>query len=163
LEVRYVLPDVLGVLPYSTIFITFLAFATSLLTTLLNRKFIDRKLLAEWQREIAEWNARRELAKKTGDKKLMAKVRKQEIRIMQIRAKISGQQMKTTLITFIPFLAMWWILIGFYGNTPVAFIPLLWGRTGIPFFFWYVICQFFFNFLLSKIFKVDMGIGARVR
>jgi len=154
------LPELLGVLPYSTIFITFISFISSLVTTLLNRKFIDRRLLAEWQKEIAEWNAKRELAKKTGDKKLMAKVKKQEIRIMQIRAKISGQQTKTTLVTFIPFLIMWWILIGFYGNNPVAFIPLLWERTGIPFFFWYVICQFFFNFLLSKIFNVNMGMGA---
>ncbi len=154
------LPDLLGVLPYSTIFIVLISFISSLVTTLLNRKFVDSRLLAEWQKEIAEWNAKRELAKKTGDKKLMAKVKKQEIRIMQIRAKISGQQMKTTLVTFVPFLILWWILIGFYGNNPVAFIPLFWNKTGIPFFFWYVICQFFFNFLLSKIFGVSMGIGA---
>ena len=154
------LPEFLGILPYSTIFIAFLAFTVSLATTLLNRKFIDRRLFEEWQREIARWNAEKELAKKTGDKKLMSKVKKQELRIMQIRAKISNQQMKTTLVTFVPLLAMWWVLVGFYGNKPVAFIPLFWEKAGIPFFFWYVICQFFFNFILSKVFNVSMGMGA---
>lgn len=151
--------DLLSI-PYSTFFIMFLAFASSLVTTLLNRKFVDRRLLAEWQDEIARWNAERELARKTGDKKLMAKVKKQELRIMQMRAKISSQQMKTSLLTFVPFLVIWWVLILFYENRPVAFIPL-WGSVGLPFFFWYVICQFFFNFLLSKIFNVEMGYGFR--
>jgi len=147
-------------IPYSTFFIMFLAFVSSLVTTLLNRKFIDRRLLAEWQSEIAKWNAEKELAKKTGDKKLMAKVKKQEVRIMQMRAKISGQQTKTTLITFIPFMLMWWLLLSFYGDTPVASMPI-WGVLNLPFFIWYIICQFFFNFLLSKIFNVEMGYRVR--
>lgn len=147
-------------IPYSTFFIMFLSLIISLITILLNRKFVDRRLLAEWQDEIAKWNAERELAKKTGDKKLMAKVKKQELRIMQIRAKISSQQMKVSLITFIPFLIIWWTLTFFYGNKPVAFIPI-WGSVSLPFFAWYVICQFFFNFLFSKILNVDMGYGLR--
>jgi len=149
-------------IPYSTFFIMFLAFISSLITTLLNRRFIDRRLLAEWQSEIAKWNAERELAKKTGDKKLMARVKKQELRIMQMRAKISGQQTKTMLITFIPFMLIWWFLLSFYGNIPVAFMPI-WGSDilSLPFFIWYIICQFFFNFLLSKIFGVEMGYGVR--
>ncbi|MBS7625263.1 MAG: EMC3/TMCO1 family protein [Candidatus Bathyarchaeia archaeon] len=151
--------DLLSI-PNSTFFIMFIAFVSSLITTLLNRKFVDRRLLAEWQDEIAKWSAERELAKKTGDKKLMAKVKKQELRIMQIRSKISSQQMKTSLITFIPFLLIWWILISFYGNVPVALLPV-WGELGLPFFIWYIICQFFFSYLLSKIFNVEMGYGVR--
>jgi len=149
-------------IPYSTFFIMFLAFISSLTVTLLNRKFTDRRLLAEWQNEIARWNAERELAKKTGDKKLMAKVKKQEIRIMQMRAKITSQQTKVMLITFIPLILIWWLLSYFYRNIPVAFMPI-WGASAfsLPFFIWYVICQFFFNFLLSKIFNVEMGYSVR--
>ncbi|MCX8170466.1 MAG: EMC3/TMCO1 family protein [Candidatus Bathyarchaeota archaeon] len=148
--------------PYSTFFIMLIAFISSTATALINRKFIDRNLLAEWRREISAWNAERELAKKTGDKKLMAKIKKQEVRVMQIRAKISAQQTKVWLITFIPLLIVWWLLISFYGTKPVAFIPLLGERVEIPFFFWYIICQFFFNFLISKLLNIEMGFGTRV-
>lgn len=146
--------------PYSTFFIMLLAFVSSTATTLINRKFIDKRIL-ELQREVAMWEAERELAKKTGDKKLMAKVKKQEVRIMQIKAKISMQQTKAFLVTFFPFLLLWWLLILFYGNHPVAYIPLFGEKVAIPFFFWYLICQFFFNFTLSKIFNVQMGLGMR--
>ena len=155
------LAEFLKIIPYSTIFITLLAFLVSLITTLLNRKFIDRRLLAKWQKEIQEWNAEKELAKKTGDKKLLAKVRKREIQIMQIRAKMSKQQTKVMVITFIPLLLMWWVLTSFYGFTPVAYMPLLGEPIEINFVYWYLICSFFFNFLLSRIFNVEMGFGTR--
>ncbi|MCD6469755.1 DUF106 domain-containing protein [Candidatus Bathyarchaeota archaeon] len=155
------LTEFLKIIPYSTIFITLLAFLVSLITTLLNRKFIDRRLLAKWQKEIQEWNAEKELAKKTGDKKLLAKVRKREIQIMQIRAKMSKQQTKVMVVTFIPLLLMWWVLTSFYGFTPVAYMPLLGEPIEINFVYWYLICSFFFNFLLSRIFNVEMGFGTR--
>ena len=155
------LTEFLKIIPYSTIFITLLAFLVSLITTLLNRKFIDRRLFAKWQKEIQEWNAEKELAKKTGDKKLLAKVRKREIQIMQIRAKMSKQQTKVMVITFIPLLLMWWVLTSFYGFTPVAYMPLLGEPIEINFVYWYLICSFFFNFLLSRIFNVEMGFGTR--
>ena len=155
------LAEFLKIIPYSTIFITLLAFLVSLITTLLNRKFIDRRLFAKWQKEIQEWNAEKELAKKTGDKKLLAKVRKREIQIMQIRAKMSKQQTKVMVITFIPLLLMWWVLTSFYGFTPVAYMPLLGKPVEINFVYWYLICSFFFNFLLSQIFNVEMGFGTR--
>jgi uncharacterized membrane protein (DUF106 family) len=162
LEVKNLLPEFLRVIPYSTIFIMLLAFAISLVTMLLNRKFVDRRLISEWQREIEKWNAEKELAKRTGDKKLMARVKKREVQIMQMRAKISGQQMKTTLVTFVPLLIIWWVLTYFYGLEPVAFIPLFWQKTPLSFFYWYLICSFFFNFVLSRVFNVEMGLGARM-
>lgn len=155
------LAENLKIIPYSTFFIILLAFIVSLTTTLLNRKFIDRRLLAKWQKEIQEWNAEKELARKTGDKKLLIKVKKREIQIMQIRAKMSKQQTKVMMITFIPLLIMWWTLISFYGFTPVAYIPLLGEPAEINFAYWYIICSFFFNFILSQIFNVEIGFGAR--
>ncbi|MEM2913190.1 MAG: EMC3/TMCO1 family protein [Candidatus Bathyarchaeia archaeon] len=160
--VENLLPEFLRVIPYSTIFIMLLAFAISLVTMLLNRKFVDRRLISEWQKEIEKWNAEKELAKRTGDKKLMARVKKHEVQIMQMRAKISGQQTKTTLVTFVPLLVMWWALTYFYGLEPVAFIPLLWQKTPLSFFYWYLVCSLFFNFVLSRVFNVEMGLGARM-
>lgn len=143
--------------PYSTFFAIFLAFSISLATTLLNRKFIDRRLLAEWRKEIAEWKAESEKARKTGDKKLMAKLKKQEAKMMKITAKVSEQQLKASMVTFVPLLVIWWVLLPLLRK-PAAFIPLLGAKFIMPFFIWYMICHFFFNFIISKIFGVEMGI-----
>lgn len=138
--------------PYLTFFVVLIAFILSFVTAVFNRKIIDRQLLAEFQKEIAEWRAQMEIAKKTGDKKLMAKLKKQEVRIMQMRAKVSSQQLKVILITFVPFMVIWWLLIP-YLHKAAAFIPLFGAKTNIPFFLWYVVCSFFFHIIFSKIIK----------
>jgi len=149
------LPDWLRYPPYSTLFILALALAISLVTTMLNRKFINREQAAVWQREINEWNTARNLAKRTGDKKLLAQVKKQEKRIFQIQSKMSSQQMKTSLITFIPLIIIWQILMGFFQDIAVAHLP----GIPLPFFYWYLICSFFVGTSLSRIFGVGMGMG----
>lgn len=138
--------------PYLTFFAALIAFLLTLTSTLTNRRFIDRQLLAEFQKEFSEWRVKMEQAKKTGDKKLMAKLKKDEVRIMQMRAKVSSQQLKVMLITFVPFMAIWWVLIPYFYK-PAAFMPLFGAKIDIPFSIWYIICFFFFHLILSKIFK----------
>ncbi|MEM1783491.1 MAG: EMC3/TMCO1 family protein [Candidatus Bathyarchaeia archaeon] len=135
--------------PYITLFTILIALLTSLILTLINRKFIDKRLLAEFQKEYSEWRIKLEQAKKTGDKKLIAKLKKDEIRLNQMKAKVYSQQLKTTFITSILIFAIWWFLLP-YLHKPAAFIPLLGDKINVPFFIWYVICSFFFHFLLSK-------------
>ena len=156
------LPDFLRYIPASTLFTVALTFAISLATTLLNLKLVDREKIAIWQREISRWEAERDRAKRTGDKKLLAKVKKQELYINQLRAKIASQQGRTFIVTFIPLLLLWQVLIGFYKNTPVAFIPgppWLNSPIGLPFFVWYMISSFFISAVLSKAFKVPTSMG----
>jgi len=157
------LPEELGIIPASTLFIFGLAFLISLTTTMLNRKFINKEQNAKWQKEINRWNAEKERAKKTGDKKLMAKVRKQEPMILQIRSRMASQSLKTTAITLVPMLIIWQILIRFYQATPVAFFPLFTGGPiPLQFFWWYLICNFFVNTILSRLFgTVAMGMPMR--
>lgn len=138
--------------PYLTLFVILISLLISLVSTLVNRKLVDRRLLDEFWREFSDWRTKVEEAKKTGDKKLLAKLEKDRVRIMQMRAKVSAQQMKVMLITFIPFLIVWWLLIP-YLNKTAAFIPLLGTRVEVPFFAWYIVCSLFFHFLFSKIFK----------
>jgi len=155
------LPEWLLNSPSSTFFTLALALAISLTTTLLNRKFIDREQMAVWKRELDKWNAERNLARKTGDKKLLAKVKKQEPRILQIQSKMFSQQMKTSLVTFIPLIIIWQVLIGFFQTIPVARLPGIYtGQTiDLPFFWWYMICSFFTGTLLSRIFGTGMPMG----
>ena len=159
------LPEWLYFPPTSTFFIVFIAVTVSLVTTLLNRRFIDREQFAIWQKEISKWNAEKKRAMKTKDKKLLAKVKKQEPRILQLQTKMSTQQFKTSMITFIPMIIMWQILSGFYGNVPVAHLPGLFVGQTIPltFFLWYMVSAFFSNTLISRLLGVSisatMGLG----
>ena len=147
--------------PSSTFFTLALALAISLTTTLLNRKFVDREQVAASKLELDRWNAERKLAAKTGDKKLLAKVKKQQPRMLQMQSKMFSQQMKTSLITFIPLIIMWQFLMGFFQAFPVAHLPGIYVGESIylTFFYWYLICSFFVQTLLSKIFGTGMGMG----
>jgi len=153
------LPDFLRVIPYSTFFIVGIAFLISLATTLLNRKFIDKEKFAKWREEISRWNADKGRAKKTGDKKLMVKVKKQELQMLQMQSKMQFQGIKVFLITFIPLFIVWQVLIGFFGNAPVAYIPLLGEPYPLPYFLWYLFCFYFVNTILSRVLGVEMGMG----
>lgn len=155
------LPDI-TIIPWSTLSVLGLSFLISLITMLLNRKFIDKKKFAKWRQEINEWNKDRKNAKKTGDKKLASKVKRQEAHVLQIQSRMFKQQMKTTLITFVPLLIMWQILPAYYGTASVAFIPVLpfLGIFPLPFFYWYLICSFFTSTMLSKLFGMDFGMGS---
>ena len=147
--------------PSSTLFTIVLALTISLATNLLNKKFIDREQMIAWQSEIKRWNTDKNLATKTGDKKLSAKVKKQEPRILQMQSKMFSQQMKTSLITFIPLIIIWQVLMGFFQATPVARLPGIYigELIEIPFFYWYMVCSFFMSTLLSRILGTAMGMG----
>ncbi len=151
----------LNAIPWSTLATLGIAFLVSLSTALLNRKFINKVQFAQWRQEINDWNTDRNKAKKTGDKKLMAKVKKQETHVLQIQSRMFKQQMKTTLITFVPLLIMWQILPSYFGFGAVAYVPLLpfAPNFSLPFFYWYLICSFFLSTIVSKLLGVDMGMG----
>ncbi|MFQ6095518.1 MAG: EMC3/TMCO1 family protein [Candidatus Bathyarchaeia archaeon] len=153
------LPEWLLNPPASTFFTVALASAISLVTTILNRKFVDWKQITAWKREIDKWNAERRLAKKTGDKKLLAKVKKQEPRMLQMQSKMFSQQMKTSMVTFIPLIIIWQVLMGFFQSFPVARLPGIYVGEfiEIPFFYWYMICSFFTHTILSKVFGTGMA------
>ena len=75
----------LTVIPYSTLFILGLSFFLSFVTSLTNRLLTNRQQMREWNKEIATWREESMKASKTGDKKLMAKVKKDQKRIMQLQ------------------------------------------------------------------------------
>ncbi len=153
------LPEWLLNIPASTLFTLAVSFTISLATTLLNRRLIDREKFMKWQREINRWEAMMNRAKRTGDRKLLARAKRQEPRIMQLRSRIMTQQMKGTAITFVPLLLIWQFLIGFFRDTPIAYLPGLNGPLVMPFFIWYIICSFFTGTLVSRILGVSPPVG----
>ena len=114
-------------------FVMLLSFLVSLATSTTNRLITNREQLRDWNKEISQWRAESMKAAKSGDKKLMAKVKKQEKHVMQLQSKMMWQSMKTTLFWMVPMLLLWYVLLPrlIEVNRIVAYLPWL-GPEPMP-------------------------------
>ncbi len=151
------LPEWLLPIPNSTLFILLISMSLSFLTASANRLLTNRKQLNAWRKEIAQWNEDFKKARKSGDKKLLAKVKKKERQILQLQSKMMWQTMKVSLIFMIPFLLIWQILIGFFKDATVAYIPWIDGVLPMSLFLWYLLCSFVSGTLIMKALGVSPG------
>jgi uncharacterized membrane protein (DUF106 family) len=139
--------------PGATIGVLLVAMAISLGTSLAHRVLTNREQLDAWRKEIAAWTANAKKGRETGDEKLLAKVKKQEPKILKIQSRMMWQQMKVSIIFFVPIILIWQVLTGFYGESPVAYLP---GFGALTVFWWYLICSFTFSTFFSRL----LGVGA---
>jgi uncharacterized membrane protein (DUF106 family) len=153
----------LTTIPNSTIFVLVLSFAISFATSFTNRLLTDRSQLKTWNKEISQWRTDSLQARRTGDKKLMAKVKKQESHIMQLQSKMMWQSMKTSFLWFIPLMLMWYYFLPqIMGNVgmAVAYIPWIGGAPfSLNVFLWYLICSFLASALFTRLFGLGLGTG----
>jgi len=151
----------LTIIPYSTLFILGLSLLVSLVTSLTNRLLTNREQMKAWTQEIAAWRADSLKATRTGDKKLMAKVQKQQKYVMQLQSKMMWQSMKTSFIWFIPLMLLWLVFLNPLYNKPelwVAYIP--WFGSDplpLPYIYWYLLCSILSGALLSRLLGLGMG------
>jgi len=145
--------EVLKQIPYSTIFLLFLSMVLSLATSLTSRLLTNREQMTAWNKEIAAWRSDSLKASRTGDKKLLAKVKKQERHIMQLQSKVMWQNTKTSFLWFVPFLIMWYMFLApLYSDVwAVAYLPWMTNSPmQLPFYLWYLICSLMFSTLIAK-------------
>jgi uncharacterized membrane protein (DUF106 family) len=142
-----------------SISILLISTGVSLVTSLTNRLFTNREQMKAWSQEVAAWRADSLKATRSGDKKLKAKVDKQQKHIMQLQSKMTWQSLKTTFIWMIPLFLLW----GFYlnptfGGGNVAFLPWI-GSEPLPLqlFVWYLLCSFLSNSLITR--ALGLGLG----
>lgn len=151
---------ILDQIPNSTFFIMLVAFAVSLATSLSNRLLTKREQLREWNKEITQWRSESMKATRSGDKKLMAKLKKQEKHVMQLQSKMMWQSMKTSFLWFIPLMLMWYVLLpqAIQPDKIVAYLPWL-GQTPQPLnvFMWYLFCSFLAGIILNRVLGLGMG------
>jgi uncharacterized membrane protein (DUF106 family) len=150
------------IVPYSTFFIMGLSFFLSLVTSLTNRLLTNREQMRAWNQEITSWRQDSLKASRSGDKKLMAKVKKQQKHIMELQSKMTWQSMKTSFIWFIPLLLLWWFfLTPTYtrpGVAPVAYLPWLGSQPmALTYFYWYLLCSFLSGAFLSRLLGLGLG------
>lgn len=162
--------------PGSTIFILGISMLLSFLISLINRLFTSKEKLEQqkaWGQEINTWLSDFNKAKRTGDKKLLKKLQKQEKRIKQLQSKRASQslgQMKIWPITMALFLLVWLVLTGkvlywqipgfpgiFSGGETVAYLPWFGKAMHLNLFSWYMVCSFAFGAIFSRLFGLGMG------
>ena len=148
-------PDVL---PYSTLFMFFLALLISMLTSFTNRLLTNPEKSKTSRKEIAEWNSELRQARKANDKKTVEKLMKKQKQILQLQSKMTWQSMKVTLIFFVPLILIWQFLGASYPPTnPIAYFPGIGHTLPIPLFnysllWWYLLCSMMFGTVFSHVF-----------
>jgi uncharacterized membrane protein (DUF106 family) len=147
--------------PYATIFILVLTLAINMVMSYANKRSMDldayRKMMVEGSR------ARKEVmeAMKSGNQRRITKAQNRQNELMKEQNKASMGRMKLTMYVFIPFILIWQVLNGFFGQTIVAYMPF-----NAPFFpeeltigNWYLLCSISVNIVLSRIigltFEID--------
>lgn len=143
--------------PGATITVILLCMAISFVTSMANRLLTNREQLNAWRHEISQWTSEFNKARRSGDKKLLARVKRQQPRITKLQSKMMWQSMKVSLLFMVPFFLIWQLLIGFYGANVVAYLPWFGGEWGLPIFYWYLLCSFLFSTLFSRVFGLALG------
>jgi|Deesub1362B_J571_1020462.scaffolds.fasta_scaffold06982_2 uncharacterized membrane protein (DUF106 family) len=156
------LPEFLQSIPASTTFILLLSMGLTLLTSFANRLLTNPEKTRAWRKEIMEWNAEFQKARKTGDKKLMEKVMKRQKYILQLQSKMMLNSLKLFALFAIPFFLLWQFLLGFYGKNPVAYFPGIGHEINLGFtvfpsiIWWYFLCSTLFGTIFSRVLGLTM-------
>jgi len=141
--------------PGATVSILLLSMGVTFLTTFVNSLFTKKEELATMKREISEWTSDFNKARRSGDKKLLAKVKKQEPHIRQLQSKMMWRSMKVSIIFMIPFFFIWQLLYMHYLNNAVAIFP---GFGPLPVIWWYLFGSFLFGTLFSRVLGLTMEV-----
>jgi len=150
-----ILPEWLLTPPGSTIFLFLFSMTLSLVISGTQKLLTDFSKLNAWRKEIAKWTSEYREATKKQDKKLIAKLKKKEARIMDLQKKTLWHTMRVSMLFFIPILLIWqFFLIPVYGRNPVAYLP---GFGPLDLTLWYLICSFMFSTLIQKALKITQS------
>ena len=147
----------ISAIPLATLAIMGVAIAISFANMGLNRLLITRMIgwqeYRSMQKEMSEYNSQRMAAMRAKDEKTLERLKKKQSQITAMQTKMFKPQLILIPITFI-YLIIWPILTGVFPNA-VAYIPgvnaMPNGLPGVPFFYWYLICSFFFGTIASRI------------
>ncbi len=149
----------ISIIPMATLAIMLVAVTLSFANMGLNRLIITKMLgwhaYRSMQKEIAEYNSERMAALRSKDTKTIERLKKKESQIKAMQTKMFKPQMVLIPITFI-YLFIWPVLVGLFPGG-VAYIPGLGVPelgNAVPFFYWYLICSFFFGTIASRVIGV---------
>lgn len=165
--IRSVCPPA-GCVPISTFTIIGAAFLVAFLTSSANRFLVDYKMVNSYRTEFNNWRMAVNKAKKEGDEKQLDKLMKRQSAMMRMSSRAQLEQLKTTAITFIPLLLIYYILLSAFPlSTAVAFSPVYLpgaaasnavfkaGAAFVSMVYWYFLSNFTVSIPLSRIFGIQ--------
>lgn len=151
-------------MPGSTLLVTLTAVIMNIIANTITRKFTDLKKFRRIRKEAQAYRAELKKAMLAGDKAKEARLKRKEKAMRQLEMKASWSRMKPMFAFWIPFIAVYWLLISFLGgiNTIVAVspapIPLLVLTIGpeLSIFWWYFISSLSFSGMISRLMGTTM-------
>ena len=150
----HLIAEGISAIPIAALLIMLIAVSISFLNMIANRALITKMIgwreYRSMQKEISEYNSQRMAALRSKDTKILEKLKKKESQVQAMQTKMFKPQLVLIPITFI-YLIIWPFLIGIFPF-PVAYIP---GLGPVPFFYWYLICSFFFGTIASRVIGVS--------
>ena len=160
-------------IPISTIIVITLALLVSVLSSAVNRRFVNFDFVTSSRRDYMIWIRSVQEARKAGDEELLSELLKQQAAMMKMSFKANLEQTKTTAITLIPTLLVYGVLLAAFPlNVAVAYSPIYlpWAaitfdlfKAGVAFIsliYWYVIAGVAIGLPLSRLFGRPFGLPA---
>ena len=144
--------------PDSTFLIMGIASVLALTTNILNRFLVDVDKMKHVMAAVADWRNEFNEARKSGDKKQLAKVTKKHKVMMLLQSKMMWDRMKVSFIYLGPFWILFYVMNTFFKDSAVALspftIPVLLGEE-LRFISWYILCSFSLSLPLSRLLGVN--------
>jgi uncharacterized membrane protein (DUF106 family) len=149
--------------PAATLVVTLTSIGLGLITQIVTRTVVDLNKERRMKSEVNAFNKEKREATSKGDKAKLEKLKKRELQVRQEQAKVSTARLKVTAITFVPLLAVYYLMANFLGGfnvlvayspVPIPFVVAPFGTTGYGFvslFWWYFLSSFTFSTMLSKL------------
>jgi uncharacterized membrane protein (DUF106 family) len=149
--------------PEATLIVTLTSIGLGLVTQIVTRTVVDLNKERRMKAEVNAFNKEKREATTKGDKVKLEKLKKRELQVRQEQAKVSTARLKVTAITFVPLLAVYYLMANFLGGfnvlvayspVPIPFVVAPFYATGYGFvslFWWYFLSSFTFSTMLSKL------------
>ncbi len=152
--------------PRSMVFTLILALILNIVSASFQKLLVDVDELRRSLKKVKEFNELKKKALLTKDKKLMAKVKKEEPAILKIQLEISKKQMMPTFILLPLILVFWWIFYPFFTAMPVVKLPFsvpflslfhgdhILSNDLLGFLGWYIIVSYSLYPFVQKLFRI---------
>jgi uncharacterized membrane protein (DUF106 family) len=149
--------------PVSTVLVTLTSVSLGAVTQLVTRRVVDLDAERKMRAEVNAFNKEKREATLAKDKVKLDKLKKRELQVQQEQLKVQRARLKVTAITFVPLLAVYYLMATFLGGygvivayTPIP-IPYFAGVTQSPaifqvsLFWWYFLSSFTFSTMLGRL------------
>ena len=149
-------------IPESTLLITMTAIGLSLVTQLVTKRVVNLDAERRMRAEVSAFNKEKRAATLAKDNAKLEKLKKRELPMRQEQAKVSTSRLKVTAITFVPLLAVYYLMASFLGgfgvvcahsSIPIPYLVSNFSVEGgtMALFWWYMLSSFTFSTLLTKL------------